>query len=112
MCSPSVQPHPCRYSIEEANEVLTLVQQCLTKNPKNRPTMKEIFQRLSLLKDSKLKATDGTLSTTSVVETTETSSSMSSLLRESALQGGDTATTGGSSSISSIAITSLQRGNP
>jgi hypothetical protein len=37
---------------------------------------------------------------------------MSSLLRESALQGGDTATTGGSSSISSIAITSLQRGNP
>jgi serine/threonine protein kinase len=74
-----------RYSIEEANEVLSLVQQCLTKNPKNRPTMKEIFQRLSLLKDSKLKATDRTLSTTTVVETTETS--MSSLIRESASQG-------------------------
>ncbi|CAK9870173.1 unnamed protein product [Sphagnum jensenii] len=108
-----------RYSIEEANEVLSLVQQCLTKNPKDRPTMKEIFQRLSLLKDSKLKATDRTPSTTSVVETTETpSSSMSSLLRESASQGGDTATTNStgvtsaSSSISSTAITSLQRGNP
>ncbi|CAM6065276.1 unnamed protein product, partial [Sphagnum tenellum] len=108
-----------RYSIEEANEVLSLVQQCLTKNPKDRPTMKEIFQRLSLLKDSKLKATDRTPSTTSVVETTQTpSSSMSSLLRESASQGGDTATTNStgvtsaSSSISSTAITSLQRGNP
>lgn len=94
--------------------MLSLVQQCLTKNPKNRPTMKEIFQRLSLLKDSKLKATDRTLSTTSVVETTETSLSMSSLLRESASQGGDTATarSAGVTSGSSIAITSLQRGNP
>lgn len=60
--------------------VLNLVQQCLHSNRKNRPTMKEISQILSSLKESENK--DASLkASTSLVETPETSSRLH-LLKE------------------------------
>ncbi|CAK9867932.1 unnamed protein product [Sphagnum jensenii] len=70
-----------RYSAEEAKVVLNLVQQCLHRNRKNRPTMKEIFQILSSLKESEKK--DGNVkASTSLVETPETSSRLPLLKEE------------------------------